>query len=528
MKANYLTLPGLLLFSITGCGEKETTHAPPNILFCISDDQSFPHAGAYGTVWVKTPAFDRVANEGILFHNGYTPNAKCAPSRAIILTGRNSWQLEDAANHVPYFPAKFKTFPETIKEYGYFTGYTGKGWKPGNPGMKDGRPRELIGPNFSDILTEPPAEHISPIDYAANFEAFLDLKPEGEPFFFWYGGYEPHRPYEFMAGVKKGGKNLTDLDGVLPVWPDSDTVRHDMLDYAYEIEWFDMHLGKMLDELEKRGMLENTIIVVTSDNGMPFPRIKGQSYKLSNHLPLAIMWPRGIQDPGRHITDFVTFADFAPTFLEAAGIEQNRTGMKSMEGRSLMSLFRNERGAKGRDFALIGKERHDVGRPDDVGYPMRGIVTHNFLYVRNYYPDRWPAGNPETGYMNYDGSPTKSYILNERRRKGESWFWDLNFGKRPYEELYDIIADPHCIVNLADDPGYQQIKQDLVEMMTEELTAQKDPRILGYGEIFMTYPYAYEQHRDFYNRFMAGEPLRAGWIKQSDIESEALDQTPPN
>src|SRR5262249_47879843 len=127
-----------------------------NILFCISDDQSFPHASAYGSAWVKTPAFDRVAREGLLFMRAYTPNAKCAPSRACILTGRNSWQLEEAANHASYYPAKFRTFVETLGANGYFTGFTGKGWAPGEPGKIDGKPRLLTGPAYSAIKTTPP------------------------------------------------------------------------------------------------------------------------------------------------------------------------------------------------------------------------------------------------------------------------------------------------------------------------------------------------------------------------------------
>src|SRR4051812_46824618 len=82
--------------------------ARPNILFAISDDQSFPYASAYGTAWVKTPAFDRVAREGLLFMRAYTPNSKCAPSRACVLTGRNSWQLEEAANHAGFYPTNGK------------------------------------------------------------------------------------------------------------------------------------------------------------------------------------------------------------------------------------------------------------------------------------------------------------------------------------------------------------------------------------------------------------------------------------
>ena len=103
----------------------------PNILFVISDDQSYPHAGIYGTEWVNTPGFDRVAREGLLFTQAYTTNAKCSPSRSSILTGRNSWLLEEATNHVPYFPEKFTTFPEVLKNNGYKTGLTGKGWAPG-------------------------------------------------------------------------------------------------------------------------------------------------------------------------------------------------------------------------------------------------------------------------------------------------------------------------------------------------------------------------------------------------------------
>ncbi|MGI9176074.1 MAG: sulfatase-like hydrolase/transferase, partial [Rhodothermales bacterium] len=262
----------------------------PNILFAIADDASFPHFGAYGATWVRTPAFDRVAAEGLLFARAYTPNAKCAPSRSAILTGRNSWQLEEAANHVPFFPEKFTVYTEALAAHDYFTGYTGKGWAPG-VAEKDGRPRRLTGQPFSEHKADPPAEYISDNDYAANFEAFLDAVPEEAPFVFWYGGIEPHRRYEYGAGLRQGGKKLSDVEAVYPFWPDTDTVRTDLLDYAFEIEYFDRHLGRMLDLLEARGELENTLVVVTSDNGMPFPRIKGQEYELSNHMPLAMRWP---------------------------------------------------------------------------------------------------------------------------------------------------------------------------------------------------------------------------------------------
>ncbi|TVQ02387.1 MAG: heparan N-sulfatase, partial [Balneolaceae bacterium] len=249
----------------------------PNILFAISDDISFPHKSAYGTEWVQTPAFDRVADEGVLFNRAYVPNPKCAPSRAIILTGRNSWQLEEAANHWPYFPHKFKVFTEVLAEHGYFVGATGKKWAPGVAVTKEGEPRSLTGLAYDEHRAEPPTTGISTNDYAANFEAFLNDRPEGTPYFFWYGATEPHRAYEYRSGIEVGGKEISDIENVPDFWPDDDEIRIDMLDYAFEIEHFDYHLGKMLELLEKSGELEHTLVVVTSDNGMPFPRVKGQA-----------------------------------------------------------------------------------------------------------------------------------------------------------------------------------------------------------------------------------------------------------
>lgn len=173
----------------------------PNILFCIMDDASYMHMSAYGCEWTNTPAFDRLAEEGILFQNAYTPNAKCAPSRSSILTGRNSWQLEEAANHVVKFPTKFKTFPEVLRDNGYQAGKTGKGWGPGTAAHVDGSPRELIAkPYQSEQLEKRPADGMSGEDYAGNFDVFLKEIDVDEAWFFWYGAKEPHRRYEYGSG----------------------------------------------------------------------------------------------------------------------------------------------------------------------------------------------------------------------------------------------------------------------------------------------------------------------------------------
>jgi len=500
--------------------------ARPNILFAIADDASYPHMGAYGCKWVATPGFDRVAREGLLFTHAYTPNAKCAPSRASILTGRNSWQLEEAANHWCFFPAKFKVYTEALAEHGYQIGMTGKGWAPGIAKDADGKARHLAGLPFQKRTTRPPARGISNRDYAANFQDFLDSVDPDQPWCFWYGGHEPHRRYEYGSGIAKGGKNVSDVEQVPEFWPDHQTVRTDMLDYAYEIEYFDTHLARMLAMLEKRGELENTLVVVTADNGMPFPRIKGQKYEMSNHLPLAIMWPAGIKNPGRTIEDHVSFIDFASTFIELAGLKWSETGMHPSPGRSLTDIFSSGRSGivnPARDHVLVGKERHDVGRPHDGGFPVRGIVKDGMLYLRNFESTRWPAGNPETGYLNTDGSPTKTVILDGRGNPQTARFWRWAFGKRPSEELYNVAKDPLCLDNLADQPKYERVKTALRDQAFAELKAQDDPRMFGRGDVFDKYPYADDSGRGFYERYMHGEKMRAGWVNPTDFEREPLD-----
>lgn len=497
-----------------------SSHETPNILFCIADDWG-RHAGCYGTPWVKTPAFDRIAREGVLFQRAYTPNAKCAPSRACLLTGRNSWQLREAANHICYFPPEFLGWPEALHASGWQVGHTQKGWGPGVALNQHGKPREMTGTAFNARRAEPPTPSISPNDYAANFADFLDQVTTDRPWCFWAGGLEPHRSYEFGSGTAKGGKSLSDIDHVPGYWPDSEDVRHDLLDYAFEVEHFDRHVGRMLSLLEDRGLLATTLVIVTSDHGPPFPRSKGNAYEMANHVPLAMMWPNGIQAPGRNIEDFVSFIDLAPTLLELSGIPVEASGLAEVTGRSLVPLLKSTVSGQiqpDRDHVLIGKERTDVGRPHDWGYPTRGIIRGQLVYIRNYEPSRWPGGNPETGYTDCDAGKTKSVILQDHRNDPESLYWQLCFGKRPAEEFYDLAADPDCLRNLATDETRRADLASLREQLSRELRAQGDPRLIGLGDVFDKYPHATKSHVGFYERFMQGEPIKAGWIDPTDID----------
>jgi arylsulfatase A-like enzyme len=461
----------------------------PNILFAIADDMS--HAGAYGYKFLHTPHFDRVAKEGILFNRAYTPSSKCAPSRSVIITGRNPWQLEAAANHQPFFPGKFKSVVEELGEHGYFTGFTGKGWGPGVSGG-----RNLTGKDFSSLkVKKTPAGGINKIDYAGNFDLFLKDKPKEKPFFFWYGCKEPHRGYEFKSGVKSG-KKLSDLDFLPSFWGGDEAIRHDILDYAVEVEYFDTHLGRILKSIEAAGELDNTLVIATSDNGMPFPRFKGHPYEHSMHMPLAAMWKNGIIKPGRQCNGFVSFIDYAPTFLEVARVTEKKSGMAAIQGKSLFDIFANK--STGRDMLLTGRERNDIGRPHDRGYPVRSLHQGQYVYMHNFEPDRWPCGNPETGYRDTDASPTKKATLVHKPGTPE---YDKSYGKRPQQELYDLEKDPECVNNLAATAEHDDLKDQMQAALFAELKKQDDPRMHGRGEVFDAYPHS--KRPGYYEKVMA-------------------------
>ncbi|MCZ2077343.1 MAG: sulfatase [Bryobacterales bacterium] len=454
----------------------------PNILFAIADDQSWMHAGAYGDRVVKTPAFDRIAERGVLFTNAFSGSPGCAPSRAAILTGRSPWQLEEAGTHASLFPRKFQVYPGILAAAGYHTGFTGKGAGPCN--WRDaGWPHNPAGPEYNRRKAVRTSNAVSVIDYAANFEEFLRKKPAGSPFCFWYGAQEPHRPYRVGSGLESG-KRLQDV--VLPPFlPDVNEVRGDMLDYYLEIEHFDRQLGKIIAILEKSGELENTLLVATADNGMSFPRAKATMYEYGIHLPLAVSWPARFAG-GRKIDDLVSFMDFAPTFLEAAGAGPN----VEMTGRSILNVLDSKHSGRvdaSRDRIFSGRERHSHSRFDNLGYPARAIRTHEYLYIRNFKPDRWPAGDPE-GYFDIDACPSKDYLLKHRESERVKRLFELTCGKNPSEQMYDIRKDPGCLDNLADAASHAMIRARLREQLDRRLMAEKDPRATGSGDIWESYP----------------------------------------
>lgn len=482
----------------------------------MADDAG--HMGHRYAPWINTPVYDMVCSKGVEFLNAYTCNSKSAPSRAATLTGRNSWQLGAAANHWCEFPLDIKTLPEGLMDHGYEAAYTGKGWGPGIAMNADSTDRHLTGTPYNDIKHKAPTKGINKIDYAANFNAFLEERDKDKPFIFWYGSREPHRPYEWESSVRYG-KTPAMIESVPGYWPDNDTVRRDMLDYAVEIEYFDSQMGEILNSLQARGLLDNTLVIVTSDHGMPFPRCKGNDYLDAMHVPLAVMWGDNVVSPGRVDDSVISLIDLAPTILEACGSDARELGMMPVTGRSFLDLLTGvNQNSIERNYILMGRERHDPGRPGDAGYPIRALLCDSMLYIHNFEPSRWPAGNPSTGYMDCDGSPTKTQILQCRLDPCTHHYWELCMGKRPAHELFNIKRDPWCLHNLACDDMYADILASLRAQLQSRLLDEGDPRAKGNGAVFDTYPNRCPAH-DFYDRTAAGETgLKTGWINRDDFE----------
>lgn len=437
----------------------------PNILFCIADDWGWPHAGAYGDPVVKTPAFDRIAKEGILFEHAYVSSPSCTPSRNAILTGQFHWRLGWGANLHSVLDTKHKTYPHLLRDAGYFTGHWRKSWGPGKVD------------NWTKTIGHPAGDRFP------NFDAFLEKWDREQPFCFWLGASDPHRAYKLNSGRESG----MDIDKIklFPHFPDSETIRSDVADYYFEVQRFDSDVNKALKKLESLGVLDNTIVVMTGDHGMPFPRCKGNLYDCGAQVPMAVRWPKVIK-PGRVVTDFVSTTDLAPTFLEACDVDIP----DSMTGKSWMNLFESTKSGRidpNRDHVLTGKERHVPCQEGDDpgGTPMRAIRNDDFLLIHNYRPDRWPAGTPnfKEAYIpgcwlgDCDNGPTKTYMVdNQNKDADHQRKYDLSFGKRPEYELYDLKLDPNQLINVANQPNYVEAQAQLLKQLNSILVATGDPR----------------------------------------------------
>ncbi len=526
---NCINLILLLALFVSSCTTVEKETKRPNILFAISDDQSFAHTSFAGCKFIQTPAFDRVAAEGVYFANCMAGSPGCAPSRSSIVTGRYHWQNEQAGQHASSWLKKYVPFIDLLDANGYVTGRTGKGVSPFRYARSEAdslwRKTDAGGIEYSSIEYDKTndvrtAGGIRNLNYFENFKYFIENQKGDKPFFFWYGASEPHRAFE-QDSWKRNNKKLEDVD--LPgFFPDDEIVRGDILDYAVEIEWFDKHLEQMLDYLEEIGELENTIVIVTSDNGMAFPRAKANGYEYGIHVPFAVRYPKEFPG-GRKVEDPTSFADIAPTILELTNTKTD--GMLAMSGKSILKTLQSEKQGvvdPEKKYVFSGRERHSSSRYKNWGYPQRMIRSKDYLLIWNVKPERWPAGAPqrivkgtedelwpmygidETGkhhsdwaFTDIDAAPTKSFIIENMNNEEVKPFFELAHGKRPEFEMFNVHSDPYCLNNLAGNADFTSIESELKTALMVELEKSEDPRVVGPDkEVFDSY-IRYSPMREF-------------------------------
>ena len=476
MKNLFRIVVSLFIFTLSGCfsnsdkAEQESSPpSRPNIIFAFADDWGFPHAGIYGDKVVNTPNFDSLALNGLLFNNAFCASPSCSASRASVLTGRYPNQIEAGANLWSYLPNKYKVYPEILAEAGYHTGYSDKGWGPG-AGWIEGWATHEEG--YQD---NPAGKKYD------SFENFLEDKSNADqPFSFWFGSTDPHRPYDAGEGIR-AGKKIDDVE--LPSYLyNSLENKSDMLDYYNRVERFDRDIGNIITVLKERGLLENTFIVITSDNGHPFDRAKANLYDAGTRVPMVIYWKDKVVQGERD--ELINLLDLMATFVDLAGLPEP----ENVSSKSLLPLLLENKKDDRYDRVFLSREKHYFPNQErevsEESYPMRAVRTKDFLYIRNIKPERWPGITPlansemEAQLLNYESYPKDSQV----------YIKGLAFGKRQAEELFDIANDPHNLNNLADDHNYLKLKNELKGKLYEWMVEVKDPMVDETEIIFDLYP----------------------------------------
>ena len=428
----------LLLAGALSAAEKR-----PNVLLIVTDDESWFEHDIYGLSNLKTPHFSRLAEEGVLFNNAFVSAPSCGPSRAAILTGRNIWELEQGAFMISYLPKYFSVFPKTLVENGYQSAFSGKTWGPGivpTEGQSG-----MTGQKYYDVKIDDfeNRRYLDKHDVPGNFAAFLDERDAEQPFVFWAGISEPHAPW---ADEEEGKRLLKEEYGLtVEEIVDHPGYRPENLEVAgfyYEVLDADRQTGEMVAELEKRKLLENTIVIYIGDNGSCYVgegNNKGKSspYDAGCHVPMALMW-KGTVPPGRVIDDFVKSIDIAPTMLEAAGVPVP----KNISGNSFLKMIRSKKSGwidPERDWVMTGNEWHTTPQT------YRTIRGKRYEYI-----------------VKYPNSERPELI----------------------EELYDLQNDLWQEKNLIDNPEYAAVKERLKKKMHAYGRETGDPRSTGDMDLF--------------------------------------------
>jgi arylsulfatase A-like enzyme len=450
---------GLLLISCHSKKEKKNpVNERPNIVFIIADDMAWDDSGAYGHPRIQTPNLDKLAQEGMRFDNAFLTTSSCSPSRTSIITGLYPHNTNAEQLHWP-LPADKITFVEQLKASGYWTAQAGK-WHMGEA-IKDrfDLVEDVGTKGFQLSPTGEKTKQLGDGSGCENWISTLQKRPNDKPFFLWLAAVDPHRPYS--EGIIETPHALEDV--VLPPYfPDTKEVREDFAHYYNEITRLDHYVGEVIDELDKEGVSENTLILFISDNGRPFPRDKTTLYDGGIKTPWIVKWPAQVQ-PNSVCNNLVSSIDIAPTFMAIAGLD----GLPTFEGIDFSNLLGNPE-KEVRDIIYAEDHWHDY---EDY---TRAVRTKKHKYIRNFYPDL-----PNTPSADAFVGGTFA-AMRKLKDKGELTKAQLScfLPSRPEEELYDIVNDPYELENLAKDPDHREtlalLKAELKHM--RKLTQDSLPK----------------------------------------------------
>ncbi len=437
----------------------------PNILVVLSDDHSAPHLGCYGNPDVMTPNLDKFASQGVRFDRAYVTSPQCAPSRASIFTGRSPLAVGMSRFAAP-LPREFKTFPEYLREKGWFTGVAGRSHHMDADGyVKSSGSKDIIErhhlvtfPDRFDYVKTTLSNDVALVQ----MREFLDLKPTSKPFFLQLCSTDPHRPLNTHGPVKHDPNKIK-----LPAsHPDTPKIREDFARYYDEIAHFDGFFGQVMAELEKRGLSENTIVVFMGDNGASQFRGKGTLYELGIHVPLLVRWP-GRVSAGRSSGELISGEDLAPTLLEAAGVAVPA----EMTGKSILPLLEG-RPFVGRDYVFSQRGPHGIGLPTqsaafDIG---RVVITKTHKLI---YNAMWQIPFTPLDYLN--DAFWKELVQMHKEGKLSEQTERLYFAPhRPMFELFNLAKDPDEFVNLAGKPEAIEVENKLKKAMQEWMILERD------------------------------------------------------
>lgn len=409
-------------------GSTSFAQAPPNIVFLFSDDQSAADLGCYGNKVVRTPNLDKLAAEGVRFTRAYVASPQCSPSRGALLTGRVPHTTGSARLHVDVLP-EFPSIIEALKKQGYYTAAVRKVHQKG------------IEKQF---------------DFRGDFAAFFDERPKDKPFFLWFGSTDPHRIYK--PGAANPPHNPKDVK-MLDFLVNTPGTRQDLAYYYDYITRFDKDCGEILALLEKQGLSANTIIVVSSDNGMPFPRAKGTLYEAGVNVPLLIKWP-GKGKPGRVSTGIVSLMDLPVTWLEAAGVPL----LPRMTGKSLVPCIKGSVESV-HDYIFTERSWHDNWEPS------RSVVSKKYKLIQNYRPEVRPLPTLDRLTSPAFKDIDSLHRIGKLDVKLKNYYYK---SPRPVVELYDLEKDPGEWNNLATDPAYKQVVLDYQKVLGDWMNDTHD------------------------------------------------------